>query len=849
MIRASLRSLRAHAGQLVLTLVSIALGVSFVVGTLIYTATTSRAFEGLFDDAFAGIDINVQPEIDLELVFNPSDIARLDDDTLAALASTPGVATAWGLVENVAQLATADGQPLSPSGPPPFAFNWPGDDLPVALEIVEGRSPAEDGEVAIDQTSFEEGGLSLGDQVAVFAPGGREEFTVVGVTNFAGLPRLAGSNVTLTTATAQRLFDAEGQYTRLSATIEQGADLESVLREARLRLGEGVDVVSGQTAAERGAQEITDALGFLNTFLLIFAGVSVFVATFIIYNTFRILISRRTRELSLLRAIGATSQQVTRATVLESLVVGAIASVLGVFLGLGLAIGLRAVLEAIGVELPSTTLVVNPSAIATGLVLGMVVTVASALIPILKVRQITPMEGLRDFGGAPGRRPLLWRLIFSALLFLLGGGFLVAGLAGTIELGWLSPVLLVGIGAVLALLGVISISPALVPGVMSFLGAPFVALSKSTGLLAQRNAVRSPRRTAATAAAALICVALMTLASVFVASLLGVIDEALDRGFRADLVVNPAGFAGGSQGFPPAVGDAIEALPETEIVGRQRFGQARVDGDVVFVGAVSDNEFDLVILERQEGTLTDLGDSGFVTDFSTAAENGWSVGQAVPFDFLLGSTELELRGLFEATGLSGIIVGVGSFERWVPNTLDIQVDIKFRDGIDLAAGRAEVEAIVVEYPSLQVSDQSELRERSREQTLQALGFIFGLLGLAVGVAFIGLANTTVLSTIERTREIGLLRAVGLERKGLRRMIYLESTMIAAFGAVLGVVAGIGLARALLTALEDEGFTVFVIPWPGLLALVVVISVLGLAAAVIPAWRAGRSNILEAIAYE
>jgi len=841
-IRATLKSLRAHVGQLLLTLLSIALGVSFVVGTLIYTATTSQAFEGLFADAFAGIDINVQPVFDPELVFNPGDVARLDDGSLSSLESTPGVDRAWGLVESVAQLSTVDGELLSPSGPPPLAFNWPGDDLPIALQIVEGRSPSTDDEVAVDETSFETGELSFGDTVAVFAVGGRAEFTVVGVTNFGGLPALAGSNVSLTTAAAQKLFDAEGQYTRLSATIDEGADLEEVLREARLRLGDEVDVISGQTAAEQGAQEITDALGFLNTFLLIFAGVSVFVGIFIIYNTFRILISRRTRELSLMRAIGATSRQVTRATLVESLVVGLIASAIGVVFGIGLAIGLRALLERIGVDLPSTSLVVEPSVIVIGLVLGMVVTVGSALLPILRVRRITPMEGLRDIGGPPGRRPLLKRVAWSVLLLVVGSALAV--------LGVIQPnVWMVGIGAVTGLLGVIALSPALVPPVIRFLGVPFVAGSKSTGMLAQRNAIRSPRRSAATAAAALVCVALLTLASVFVASLLGVIDEALESGSLADLVVTPEGFTGGSQGFSPAVGDSIEALEETEIVGRQRFGQARVDGDVMFVGAVSDREFDLVSLDRQEGVLTDLADQRFVTDFATADEKGWSIGDLVPFDFLLGSTELKLAGKFEGTALSGVIVGTGAFEAFVPNSLDIQVDIKLAEGVDVEEGRAAINAVVDEYPGLTVSDQSEVRERLREQTLSALGLIFGLLGLAVGVAFIGLANTTVLSTIERTREIGLLRAVGLERKDLRRMIYFESTMIAAFGAVLGVVSGIGLARALLKALEDEGFTVFIIPWAGLLALVLFISVLGFAAAGIPAWRAARGNILEAIAYE
>ncbi|MBT8200773.1 MAG: ABC transporter permease [Acidimicrobiia bacterium] len=849
MIRSSLRSLRSHAGQLALTVVSIALGVSFVVGTLIYTATTSRAFDGLFNEAFGGIDIDIQPEIDLELLFNPGEVPRLDESLLNELAAVPGVEKAWGLVESTAAIASLDGEVLGPSGPPPFAFNWPGDDIPIALDIVEGRSPAGPAEVMIDQTSFEQGDLDLGDTVAVFATGGREEFTVVGVTNFAGLPSLAGSNATFTTETARRLFDAEGQFTRINATVERTADLDQVILEASRRLGDSVNVVNGQTAAEEGAAQITEALGFLNTFLLVFAGVSVFVATFIIYNTFRILISRRTRELSLLRALGATSTQVTRATLVESVMVGLVASLLGVVLGLGLAIGLRALLEAFGIALPSTNLVVSPSAVVIGLVLGIVVTVVSALVPIWRVRSITPMEGLREIGSAPGRRPLIQRVVSSLGLLAIGVALLVVSLFTEVRLAGQSPIVWVGIGSALALLAVILISPVFVPPVMRFLGAPFVASSKSTGLLAQRNAIRSPRRTAATSAAALVCVALMTLASVFVASLLGVIDEALDSGFRADLVVTAEGFAGPTQGFSPAVGDAIEALDTTDIVGRQRRGLVRVDGDIDLIVAVSDREFDLIALERESGTMTDLGDSFFAADFVTAEQNGWEIGDEVSFDFLAGSIELELSGLFQATGLSGIVVGLDAYASLVPNSQDAQIDIRFVDGTDLEAARAQVEEIVDQYPTLQVADQSDLREQSREQTLQALGFIFGLLGLAVGVAFVGLANTTVLSTLERTREIGLLRAVGLDRGALRRMIYFESMMIAAFGAVLGVVAGIGLARALLMALEDQGFTVFVIPWPGLIALVFVISLLGLVAAGIPAWRAARSNILAAISYE
>ncbi|MCZ6739452.1 MAG: FtsX-like permease family protein, partial [Actinobacteria bacterium] len=407
----------------------------------------------------------------------------------------------------------------------------------------------------------------------------------------------------------------------------------------------------------------------------------------------------------------------------------------------------------------------------------------------------------------------------------------------------------VGLASLLTVLGVTTLSPLAAPFLTRWLAAPFVPLSNITGRLAQENSSRSPRRTAATAAALMIGVALMSVAAVFAASIQGTIDEIFDTGITAELIAQPQNAFSG-QGFTTAFADEVELIPEVSELGRFRQNIARVDESVVFIAAGDDSFTNLIVFDRIEGQVAGLGTIGFAVDFATAENNEWELGESVEFEFLqTGVQRLELQGLYESPGANGFFISLEAYEANYAEQLDSQVYIKLADGVSLDAGKAAIEPIAELYPTIKVADQDELKSDLETQIFQILGFIFGLLAMALLIALIGVANTITLSIFERTREIGLLRAIGLTRRGVRRMIRLESGVIAAYGAILGVALGIFLAWALLLALRDQGFSQFVIPWLWLVVGVALIGFLGVIAAILPARRAAKLNVLDAIAYE
>jgi putative ABC transport system permease protein len=574
-----------------------------------------------------------------------------------------------------------------------------------------------------------------------------------------------------------------------------------------------------------------------------------FVSTFIIYNTFTIIVAQRTRELALLRALGATGRQVTRMVLVEALIVGTAASVIGVGLGLLLAIGLRSLLEAAGLSLPSTSLQLSLRTVVVAILVGTGVTLISALIPARRASRVAPVEAMRADATPRRRGSLTKRAIFGAGLLFLGIGLLFGTLFADIGLPGQPVITTVGLAALLTVLGVTTLSPLVAPLLTRWLAAPFARLSNITGKLAQENTVRSPRRTAAAASALMIGVALMTVAAVFAASIRGTIDEIFDTGIQADLIAQPQNAFGG-QGFTTAFADEVEVLPEVSELGRLRQNVARVDDNVVFISAADESFTSLIAFERTEGQISGFGTTGFGVDFPIAEDNDWQLGQQVEFEFLqTGIQTLELKGLYEAPGAAGFFISLEGYEENYTEQLDAQVYIKLADGVTLDQGKAAIAPIAEQYPTVKVADQEELQSDLETQIFSILGFLFVLLSMAVLIALIGVANTITLSIYERTREIGLLRAVGLTRRGVRRMIRLESGVIAAFGGVLGVAVGVFLAWALLLALRDQGFTEFVIPWLWLVIGVLAMALLGVIAAILPARRAAKLNVLDAIAYE
>ena len=848
MYRTTWKTILANKRRLLNTFVSIAFGVAFIAGTFIYGDTTTKAFENLFANAFAGVDINVQPEFDPELTFG-GDRVRMADSVVEDIQRVEGVDEAWGSVGGFAVIIGTDGEQAGSGGAPSFGANWPDVRAETGFDLIDGAHPIGSTEVAVDGATFESEGLTLGDTLLILSADDRREFTLVGVVGFGGETSIGGATFALfDTATAQEFFNAEGQVDSLQATVTSEADVADIISAVQEVVPAGVVVTSGQTAAEEQARQINDQIGFLTTFLQVFAFIALFVSTFIIYNTFQIIVVQRTRELALLRALGATGRQVTRMVMVESLIVGVLASVIGVGLGLLLAIALRWLLEVAGLTLPSTSLQLSAGTVVVAIVVGTVVTLVSAFIPARRASRVAPVEAMRI--DTPVRRgSLAKRAFWGTALLALGVGLLFLALFADVGLPGQPVITTVGLASLLTVLGVTTLSPLAAPYLARWLAAPFVSLSNITGRLAQENSARNPRRTAATAASLMIGVALMSIAAVFTASIQGTIDEIFDTGITAELIAQPQNAFSG-QGFTTAFADDVALVPEVSELGRFRQNIVRIDDNIVFIAAGDDSFTNLIVFDRIEGQTFGLGTASFAVDFATAEDNGWELGQSVEFEFLqTGVQTFELQGKYESPGASGFFISLEAYEANYAEQLDSQVYIKLAEGVSLDAGKAAIDPIADLYPTVKVADQEELKSDLETQTFQILGFIFGLLAMALLIALIGVANTITLSIFERTREIGLLRAIGLTRRGVRRMIRLESGVIAAFGAILGIGVGLFLAWALLLALRDQGFSQFVIPWLWLALGVVIIGFLGVIAAILPARRAAKLNVLDAIAYE
>ncbi len=938
------RSVLAHKVRFFLTAFSIVLGVGFVASTYIYTDTINEAFAGIFDDAFAGIDVQVSAESEFTLADPP----LIDESVVDLVAAVPGVDRAIPSLTRIGvQFLDEEGEAVSSGGAPNIGAYFP-DDVGLGFAGIEieapGRAPSESGEVLIDAGTADELDLTIGDSIDVISTVTEAQpFTVVGVVTFGGLDSLGGATFALfDLPTIQSLVAAEGQIDGVSVLATPGTDAEALVAAIQDVLPEGTIAQSAQDAAEADAAETQEALAFFGTFLSIFGFVALFVGTFIIANTFRIIVAQRTRELALLRALGATARQIRQLVIGEALVVGVAASVSGIAAGMVLAIGLQRALDTFGVTLPTTTLKLQPRTVVLSLIVGVVVTIVSAWLPARRAARISPMEALHESETTIGS--LRTRGFAGASVLGAGLLLLIVGLFGDVDVGPISGILLVGAGAATILIGVTVLAPlvarpslraigptvreatrfvfqpllfplALVSApawILFYLGwnagaktwsirnggiaarvafrvavlsavvwalpysifrllsqrvgwkalwAPLVtfwrsefrsywrrATHETTATIAQENARKTPRRTSATAGAIMIGIALVTLAAVMAASIQGFVSNLIDDGIQADLIVqpeNPFQFTS----FTPELAERIEADEAVANVTVLRQGLAIVDESEVFIAGVEDDFSQFVVFDSLEGTF-ELSRSGVALDKPTAENDDLVLGAEIAMMFTDGETEtLRLEAIYESPGAAGYAVTIETFAAHNPAVGDSGVYVRLRPGNDVEATQQRLVALAADVPTAQILTLDELRSQFEDQINGLLGFITGLLGLAVIISLFGVTNTMTLSVYERTHEIGLLRAVGMTRQQTRRMIRMEASIISVFGAVLGVVVGILFGWALIRALADQGFDTFVIPGLTLAMWILAIGILGVVFALVPAWRASRLNVLEAIAYE
>jgi len=848
----TLRSITSRKARLAMTGLAVVLGVAFMAGTLILTDTVRKTFDDLFAEVYAGTDAVVRSSEVISSPFGPDQRGPVPASVLEVVEATDGVAAAEPAVTFIAQIVTPDGEVLGgTNGPPSFGANW--SDVPglAVFTIAEGSPPAGPTEVVVDRASADAGDLRIGDEITLLTSQPPRAFTLVGIATFGELDSPAGATVSLVTLeVASELFGVPDAYTEIGVVATDGTSPEELVAALDARLPDGTEAVTGAERTEEDQQSIASALGFFNTFLLVFAVIALVVGSFIIYNTFSIVLAQRTRELALLRAIGASRRQVLGSVMGEALVVGVAASLVGLALGALTALGLRALLDAVGFGIPATSLVVTPTTVAVAVGVGTVITLLAAVFPALRASRIPPIAALRSVAAEP--KPPVIRVIVGVLICILGVLLLVGGLVGGGDAA------LPGIagGALFVFVGIAVVAPVLVRPVVRAIGWPLPRLAPVSGNLARRNAMRNPRRTASTAAALMIGVGLVGFIAVFASSATASVNDAIDRSFTGDLIIDSGQFVGG---VSPQLADEVARVPGVAASTGVRFltGELdlpdRTDGapsgsGASFLLAVDTAALpDITDPEVVSGRVADLGVDELAVADSVADDFGLTVGDTIDARFPTGTRTLEVAGTYDNRLLLGDwLIGLDTADLVALERLDAQVWVRTVPDADVATVQAEVAAVAAPWPSAEVLDLSQFKQRQADQFNQLLALVYVLLALAVVIALVGIANTLALSVYERTRELGLLRAVGMARTQVRSMVIGEAVLIAVFGTLLGLAIGLGFGWLLVRALADDGLGVLAVPVPTLVVVVVLAAVAGVAAALLPAVRAGRLDVLDAI---
>ncbi len=849
MLRLTLTNLRARKLRVLASSVAVLLGVAFMAGTMVLSDTMGASFDELVEDLYSNTSAAVRGEraFDNPDPFGAPSRALVDEEVLAAVESVDGVESIFPHVEGYAQIVGADGDPIGDPGmgAPTFGVSWPADERFNPLTLVEGRGPERGDEAVIDKASADLGGLAVGDRTRILTASGPASVTVVGIARWGDADSPLGASITaLLPGYAEELMTAPGRFHQIQVIAADGVSDEEIRDRIAAALPDGLEVVTADELIAEEQGDIRELISFFGTFMLTFALVALFVGSFIIYNTFSILVAQRNREMALLRALGASRRQVLGGLLAEAVVVGLIASVLGMIAGVGVATGLKALLAAFGLDVPAGGIVITGNTLLAALVAGLVVTVAAAVVPARRASRVPPVAAMADVAIAESNR-IRSRSAVGVLVVIAGGVLLATGLF-VLESNAL---LAVGAGAAVLFVGVAILGPLISRPATLLLGAPLARFRGVTGSIARENALRSPKRTAATASALMIGVALVGFITIFAASARASLDDIIDRSFRGDFVVDSGTFGFG--GFDPGLADRLGDLPEIEAATGARVGQAEVDGSVVYLLGVDPSKIDAIFdVGIVAGDVDGLDSESVAVWLDKAEEEGWQVGDTVSVRFAeTGSRDLEIAVLFTNRELVGSVYAVGHavFDEHYPVQLDTSIFLAAASGADPESVRISVEALADEYPTATVLDQTEFKQAQAASFDALLGLVYVLLFLAILIALMGIANTLALSILERTRELGLLRAVGMTRAQMRSSVRWESVIIAVFGALLGLVIGVFFGWAMVTALADEGIGRFVIPVGSLAVIVVLAALAGVVAAVLPARRAARIDILQAIA--
>ena len=849
MTKVAIRGLAQRKLRALVTMLAILLGVAFIAGSYVLTDTINRSFDDIFDEAYAGTDVAVSSSTTGQA--DSGDLPPFSERYLARVRSVPGVEAAAGGIFSLGRFVDEKGDPLSNSFAPEFISSTAPEPFQT-LTYTEGRPPRTPNEASIDESTADREGFGIGDTLRIAGQAGVKPYRIVGLQRLGNTSGGGSGTAQLTLPEAQRLTGKPGELDGIS--VKAAPDVSP--RELRQRIDRVLParlvVETGNEAAARQAQDIKDDLSFFRVVLLVFGGVALLVGSFLIFNIFSITVAQRIREFGLLRTLGASRRQILGGTILEALMLGVLGAGLGVPAGIGFAAGLGAVFTAFGIDLPNTGTVVAGRTIIVALAVGILVTLASALVPALRATRVTPMAALRE--AELPESPTRGRIFtgFAALLVLLGIGMTCAGLfGGTDDAN--AAAALVGGGAVATLFGVSMFSPKLVRPLASICGWPLEKISGITGRLARENAVRKPGRTAVTAGALMIGLAVVVFVTVFAAGISASVGNAIDRNFQGDLVLqNTDGFSP----ISPGAGREAARAQGVQTVSSLSFAGGVVGGKDVRVSAVDPkNVSDVLSLDWEEGspeTLSSLDDNQTVLDDAWAKSNDIDVGNRI-----VVRTPLERDRVYTVTGtikdnadlLGNLVVTQNELRKSFGVRSPSLTFVKLEPGADADQVQEVIKREVkASYATVDTLNQQELKDNQEEQINQLVAFFYVLLALAVVISLLGIVTTLALSIHERTRELGMLRAVGMSRRQVRRLVRYESVITALIGAILGTVLGVIFAALVSRPLADEGFEL-AYPIGTLILLLLLAALAGVLAAIWPARRAAKLDVLEALAYE
>jgi putative ABC transport system permease protein len=851
MLKLTLKNLFAHKRRLASTFIAVVLGVAFLSGNLVLTDTIGKTFDDLFADVNKGTDAVVRSSTKIEGDFGNDVRGRIPTSLLPVVESADGVKAAEPSVLGYGQIVGKDGKTLGDPGmgAPTFAGNW--NEVPELnpFRLEEGgRAPTTDDEIVIDKKSSKDGNLNVNDRTSVITAAGPHEFTIVGVAKFGNTDSPGGASFALMTLSAAEQFVSKpGDVDSINVVADDGVSRDELVQRIQQELPSGTEAITGAQITKENQDSIQEGLSmFFNFLLRPFAVIAILVSVFSIYNTFSIIVTQRTREMALLRALGASRRQVLTSVVLEALLVGIVASVVGLFVGLGVAILLKGLLAGFGFDAPAGGLVLKASTVQWAFIVGIGVSVLTSIIPALKASRVPPLAAMRDVAIERTRASRV-RLAIGVFAAVLGVASIISGVATKGSDGLLR----VGMGALLMIVGLVVLGPVTAGPVSRMIGAPLARLRGVTGKLARENAMRNPRRTSGAAAALLIGVAVVALFTVFAASIKASIDDQVKKSFAGDLVIDSQ--TRGFGGFNPQLATDISQRPEVDAAAGIGIAAAKINGsDREAVVANPKTVQSVLDLGIERGSLDDLGVGSTAISTRYADDHDLQINRSIPIAYADGtSKQLTIVATYSNRDVLGSDFML-SADEWAPHAnenLDSLVIIKLAPGVSIAQGRQAVEQVAASYPNAKVQDRDEYTETVFGQINRVLALVYVMLALAIIIALMGIANTLSLSIFERTRELGLLRAVGETRPQLRSMVRWESVIIALFGTIGGVALGALCGWALVEAASESGFAKFALPVGSLIVLLLLGALAGVLAGIRPAGRAAKLDVLRAIATE